>query len=89
MTIRNPVEWGVDQFKYAAQAFESASRVGRRTRDNLHSPPPAVRRIAVADLAGVLARGLDDFATFRTDVVGFSTRFGVRAGRALCRGRSL
>jgi uncharacterized membrane protein len=69
MTIRNPVEWGVDQFKHAALAFESARRVGRRTRDNLHSPPPAVRRIAVADLAGVLARGLDDFAAFRTDVV--------------------
>jgi uncharacterized membrane protein len=69
MTIRNPVEWGVDQFKHAALAFESASRVGRRTRDNLHSPPPAVRRIAVADLAGVLARGLNDFAAFRTDVV--------------------
>ena len=47
----------------------SAGRAGRRTRENLHSPPPAVRRITVPDLGHVLARGLDDFAAFRTDVV--------------------
>jgi uncharacterized membrane protein len=69
MTIRNPVEWGVDQFKHAALAFESAGRVGRRTLDTLHSPPPAVRRIAVADLGKVLAKGFDDFRMFRTDVI--------------------
>jgi uncharacterized membrane protein len=69
MTIRNPVEWGVDQFKHAALAFESAGRVGRRTLDTLHSPPPAVRRIAVADLGTVLLRGFDDFIAFRTDVI--------------------
>ena len=69
MTIRNPVEWGVDQFKHAALAFESAGRVGRRTLETLHSPPPAVRRIAVADLGNVLVRGFDDFTGFRTDVI--------------------
>jgi uncharacterized membrane protein len=69
MTIRNPVEWGVDQFKHAAFAVESAGRAGRRTRENLHSPPPAIRRIGIADLGGVLAGGLDDFAAYRTDVV--------------------
>jgi uncharacterized membrane protein len=69
MTIRNPVEWGVDQFRHAAVAFESAGRVGRRTLDTLHSPPPAVRRIAVGDLGRVLASGFDDFMAFRTDVV--------------------
>ncbi len=69
MTIRNPVEWGVDQFKHAALAFESAGRVGRRTRENFRSPPPAVRRVRIADLGNVLARGLDDFAASRTDVV--------------------
>jgi uncharacterized membrane protein len=68
MTIRNPVEWSVDQFRHAALAFETAGRAGRRTLDTLHSPPPAVRRIAIADLGDVLAKGLDDFATFRTDV---------------------
>jgi hypothetical protein len=35
MTIRNPVEWGVDQFRHAAVAVETAGRAGRRTRDNL------------------------------------------------------
>jgi uncharacterized membrane protein len=69
MTIRNPVEWGVDQFKHAALAFESAGRVGRRTLETLHSPQPAVRRIAVGDLGNALARGFDDFMAFRTDVI--------------------
>ena len=69
MTIRNPVEWSVDQFRHAALAFESAGRVGRRTLDTLHSPPPAVRRITTSDLREVLAAGLDDFAAFRTDVI--------------------
>jgi uncharacterized membrane protein len=69
MTIRNPVEWGVDQFRHAALAVESAGRAGRRTRENLHSPLPAIRRIRVGDLGDVLARGLDDFAAYRTDVI--------------------
>jgi uncharacterized membrane protein len=69
MTIRNPVEWGVDQFRHAASAVESAGRVGRRTRENLHSPAPAVRRIGVADLGLILAKGYDDFAAYRTDVI--------------------
>ena len=69
MAIRNPVEWGVDQFKHAALAFESAGRAGRRTRDNLHSPAPVVRRIGVTDLRDILARGLDDFGAYRTDVI--------------------
>src|SRR5205807_31476 len=54
---------------HAASAVESAGRVGRRTRENLHSPPPAIRRIGVGDLGHVLARGYDDFAAFRTDVI--------------------
>src|SRR6202047_2511914 len=69
MTIRNPVEWSVDQVRHAASAVESAGRVGRRTRENLHSPAPAVRRIGVADLGLALARGYDDFAAYRTDVI--------------------
>lgn len=69
MTIRNPVEWGVDQFRHAASAVESAGQVGRRTRENLHSPAPAIRRIGVADLGLVLAKGYDDFAAYRTDVI--------------------
>lgn len=84
MTIRNPVEWSVDQFKHAALALESAGRVGRRTLDTLHSPPPAVRRIALADLGDVLAKGIDDFAAFRTDVI-FVCVFYPLAGLVLAR----
>ena len=69
MTIRNPVEWGVDQFRHAAVAVETAGRAGRRTRDNLRSPAPAIRCVAVRDLRAILARGLADFSAFRTDVI--------------------
>ena len=68
MAIRNPVEWSVDQFRHAAWAVESAGRAGRR-RDDLHSSRPVVRRIRVSALAEVLAKGLDDFAAYRSDVV--------------------
>ena len=69
LTIRNPVEWGVDQLKHAAGAVETVGRAGRRTRDNLHSPAPAVARIGAADLRRALAASLSDFAAFRTDVL--------------------
>lgn len=68
MAIRNPVEWGVDQFRNAALAFETAGRARQRTEPGWRSPP-AVRRIEVADIVEVLRRGLDDFAAYRTDVV--------------------
>jgi uncharacterized membrane protein len=84
MTIRNPVEWGVDQFKHAALAFESAGRVGRRTLETLHSPPPAVRRITLAELADVLRKGIDDFTASRTDVI-FICVFYPLAGLVLAR----
>ena len=67
-TIRNPVEWTVDQLKSIAQAARSAGHSIRGTEAAPDSPLPAVRRIAIADLREVLASGLDDFRTFRTDV---------------------
>lgn len=84
MTIRNPVEWGVDQFKHAALAFETAGQVGRHTLDALHSPPPEVRHITLASLADVLAKGIDDFASFRSDVI-FVCVFYPLAGLVLAR----
>jgi uncharacterized membrane protein len=69
VTIRNPLEWGVDQFKHAAEAVEVMGRAGRRARENLHSPAPPVARIGAADLREVLAAGLRDFAAFRSDVI--------------------
>ena len=69
LIIRNPVEWGVDQLKHAAEAVEAAGRAGRHMHENLHSPVPAVVHIGVADLGKVLASGLRDFAAFRSDVI--------------------
>ena len=66
MTIRNPIEWSVDQLRLAASAVDSA---GRAIREDRQAAPLAIRRIGLADLKDALARGLDDFATYRTDVV--------------------
>jgi len=63
MHIRNPVEWGVDTIRVAGSTIE---RIGSRHHD---TSAPAVRRITVADLGEALARGIDDFAAFRTDVL--------------------
>lgn len=59
--IRNPVEWGVDQIRFAGAAMARPRAAPDLT--------PAVRRLSVADLAQALARGIDDFAAFRSDVV--------------------
>src|SRR5713101_5757606 len=69
MTIRNPVEWSLDQLRLAASAVGTASRAGTRTDEDLRRPLPEVRRIGAADLGDALARGLKDFAAYRTDVV--------------------
>jgi uncharacterized membrane protein len=65
--IRNPAEWGVDQLRTANLAVERAGHALRSpTRD---AALPAVRRIEVADLKDVLAKGISDFAAYRTDVM--------------------
>ena len=63
MHIRNPVEWGVDQVRAAGHAVEAVGRA--RYAD----AAPSVRQIRVADLFECLARGVEDFAAARTDVV--------------------
>ena len=65
--IRHPLEWGSDQLRSANLAVERASH-------SLHGPTAEggalpVRRIAIADLADVLASGLRDFGAYRTDVI--------------------
>jgi len=69
MPIRNPVEWGVDQFRLAFHGVESTNRGFIRTEEDAHLPLPAVRRIKVADLRDVLAKGFSDFGANRTDVI--------------------
>jgi uncharacterized membrane protein len=69
MTIRNPIEWATDQIKLAGLVVGSASRAGVGIEENLAPTLPEVRRLTIADLGDVLAKGLDDFAAYRTDVV--------------------
>ena len=69
MTIRNPIEWATDQIKLVGLVVGSASRAGVGTEEDVKAPLPEVRRIGVADLREILARGFDDFATYRTDVI--------------------
>src|SRR5438309_1012124 len=67
MAIRNPIEWATDQFKLAGMAVGSASRAGVGTeREALL---PEVRHIGFEDLKQALARGVEDFAAYRTDVI--------------------
>ena len=65
-TIRNPIEWTSDKLEHVATA-------GKSWIDSVHpahpANAPAVRRIAVADLRDVLAKGVEDFAACRTDVI--------------------
>ena len=69
MTIRNPIEWATDQIKLAGLVVGSASRAGIGIEENRDTALPEVRRLEIADLRDVLARGLDDFAAYRTDVI--------------------
>ena len=69
MTIRNPIEWATDQIKLAGLVVGSASRAGVGIEEDLEPTLPGVRRLAIADLGDALARGFDDFAAYRTDVI--------------------
>src|SRR5215467_14909776 len=69
MTIRNPIEWATDQIKLAGLVVGSASRAGVGIEEDLEPMLPEVRRLAIADLGDALAKGLDDFAAYRTDVI--------------------
>jgi len=82
--IRNPVEWGWDQLKLANSFMGWAGRSLHRGLGTQYVAPPAVRRIGVADLRDVLAKGLGDFGAYRTDVIFLCVIYPV-AGVALAR----
>jgi uncharacterized membrane protein len=69
MHIRNPVEWWVDQWRVAGTALDTIGQAGRRARETTDPRLPAIRKIGVSDLREVLAKGVDDFAASRTDVI--------------------
>ncbi len=68
-TIRNPIEWGWAQLRETAHALGSASRAVAGALEHHAAPLPTVRRIEVADLRDALRRGVEDFGTYRTDVI--------------------
>jgi uncharacterized membrane protein len=68
-TIRNPVEWVVDELREVAGGVGEAGRSVQHTSTHLFSRPLHVSRIEIADLKDVLARGFDDFTAYRTDVI--------------------
>ena len=59
--IRNPAEWGVDQFRAANQALGRAGHALSR-----HAPAPEVRRIELADLAPQAASERFDLSADRS-----------------------
>lgn len=66
MHIRNPVEWSLDFVRSAGSVVDSVTHVGPyREGEAL----PSIRRIELSDLGDALAKGLDDFAAYRTDVI--------------------
>jgi uncharacterized membrane protein len=69
MTIRNPIEWATDQVRLAGSVVGSASRPGLAIDRDRDTSIQEIRRIGIADLGDVLAKGVDDFAAYRTDVV--------------------
>src|SRR5215469_2993108 len=69
MTIRNPIEWATDQLKLAGSVVGSAGRATVAGEQDFPTSPPEVRKIGIGDLGDALAKGLDDFAAYRTDVI--------------------
>ncbi|HQT76079.1 MAG: hypothetical protein B7Z80_04240 [Rhodospirillales bacterium 20-64-7] len=63
--INNPPGWSLNMLTAAYQAIRPApSRYGERARTE-----PIVGRIGMRDLRWALARGMEDFAAVRTDVI--------------------
>jgi uncharacterized membrane protein len=67
--IRHPVEWSADQLAAANLAMSRAGHALRRPEEARSAPLPAVCQIGVGDLRDVLARGVEDFGAYRTDVI--------------------
>ena len=68
-TIRNPVEWSVDQMRHLGHALGVTGHAIGHTKETLHSPAPTVQRIQVNDLKDVIRKGFADFGAYRTDVI--------------------
>jgi len=66
-TIRNPVEWTAEYVTHSAHYLESTvERLGGGTQGS--TTEPEIRRIDIADLRGIVEKGVADFAACRSDV---------------------
>jgi uncharacterized membrane protein len=64
--IRNPVEWSGDALVEMGRVMGRAGKAVRLVEE-AEASPPTIRRIEVADLWDVLAKGYADIGAFRTD----------------------
>ncbi|MGB8621467.1 MAG: DUF2189 domain-containing protein [Paracoccaceae bacterium] len=65
-TIGNPLSWGAKAFGATARylTFETEHIGGGRVKT-----PPEVRSIGLSDISHALRKGVEDFTTFRSDVI--------------------
>lgn len=63
--IRNPLEWGVDQFSAAQHSLDGAGTAAAAKPEEV----PAIQHISIADLREALVKGIDDFGAKRTDIM--------------------
>ncbi len=69
MSIRNPIEWGVDQVRGAGASLGTLSRDLQTADAGSLAAPLSVNRIDADDIKLALVQGVQDFAANRTDVL--------------------
>lgn len=69
MAIQMPITWGWDRIKEAVHTVGSASPNDYWAEERHRAGIPAIRRVGLADLRYALAKGYEDFASNRTDVI--------------------
>jgi len=76
-TIRNPIEWSLDQLKHSAHYFASVGRSLAGDEGQGLAKLPAVNHIGLDDITGALRRGFDDFRASRSDVLALSVIYPI------------
>lgn len=68
-TIRNPIEYMVDEVTELAHGVGLAGKSVQRTSAQMFTQPLAIQRITIGDLKDVLKKGYNDLGAYRTDVI--------------------